>query len=369
MATHATIEQTSDIESQPSAMARRISASSRRFAQLFGMFVAVMACGILALSEWNNAAARRPQVGSNLNMVSLPPHSPLLSPLSPPLPLPLSPTPLPLPLPFSFPEQHIWIIRHGDKYSSYPDCPENRPLCFNKSLMGDNPPLTSCGVRQAKTTADWLKDNSSSYGGIKNIAVSPFARTLQTSLPLAKALGLKLKVEYLLSEANQPEGPFQPLNTGADKETKKQLEEASDKWDLHYGSPPIATPETPVKMYDTRVKKCAKVLKERFPPLSGNLAIFTHATTSFSIAYGLCYGEGGNDSQLQKFVEHQKAIAPAGVIHVVLDADGKCKTVEQTNNVAETLGCGKTEPFKCEFADFPAWYWSHANGKGPGKCH
>lgn len=266
-------------------------------------------------------------------------------------------------------EQHIWIMRHGDKYSSYPDCPEGKPLCFNETLMGDNPPLTPCGVKQANATADWLKDNSSAYGGIKNLVVSPYTRTLQTALPLAKALGLKLKIEYLLSEANQPEGPFQPLNAGADAETKKQLEEASDNWDLEYGSPPIPTPETPIAMYNARVEKCAKVLKERFPPSSGNLAIYTHATTSFSVAYGLCHGEDGDDDQLKKFVENQKAIAPVGVIHVVLNSDGKCKMVEQTNNVAEKVGCGDTKPFKCDFENFPAWYWAHASGKGPGKCH
>jgi len=224
-------------------------------------------------------------------------------------------------------------------------------------------------VKQAKFTADWLKDHSGAHGGIKSIAVSPYTRTLQTSLPLARALGLKLKVEYLLSEANQPEGPYQPLNAGADAETREQLGEASGRWDLRYGSAPIPTPETPVAMYNKRVKQCAKVLKERFPPSSGNLAIFTHATTSFSVAYGLCYGEGGDDGQLEDFVKNQHAIAPAGVIHVVLDADGKCKTVEQTNNIAEEVGCGDTEPWKCEFEDFPAWYWSHAGGKGPGKCH
>ena len=50
-------------------------------------------------------------------------------------------------------EQHVFIVRHGDKYSSYPDCPsEDEPvaegLCFNRELMGNNVPLTPCGVQQ-----------------------------------------------------------------------------------------------------------------------------------------------------------------------------------------------------------------------------
>lgn len=263
--------------------------------------------------------------------------------------------------------QHIWIVRHGDKYSSYPDCPA-KPLCYDKDLMGDNPPLTPCGIKQANATAKHLHDVSADFGGIKSIVASPFTRTLQTALPLARALDLAIKVEYLVSEANQPEGPFRELNVKSGEETVGQLKDIGKRWDLGYGSPPIPTPEDP-PLYGKRVQKAAKVLKTRFPPSSGNLVIFTHATTSFSIAYGLCHGEDSSDKTVQSFVENQKPIGPAGVIHVVLDGHGKCITVSQTANVAEKVGCGKTEPFKCKFADFPSWYWPHSKGKGPGACH
>merc|ERR1719265_1420454 len=124
-------------------------------------------------------------------------------------------------------EQHIWIVRHGDKYSSYPDCPQGQPLCYNQTLMGDNPPLTPCGILQANYTAHWLMAQSSSAGPIRNIVVSPFTRTLQTSLPLAKGSGLKLKVEPLLSEAMQDQGPYRPFNAGADEETRMQLQDVA----------------------------------------------------------------------------------------------------------------------------------------------
>mmetsp|Transcript_10632 Transcript_10632/g.14679 ORF Transcript_10632/g.14679 Transcript_10632/m.14679 type:complete len:334 (-) Transcript_10632:280-1281(-) len=263
-------------------------------------------------------------------------------------------------------EQHVYIVRHGDKYSSYPKCPaSDGKLCFDEELMGDNPPLTPCGIRQASHTAKWLQGQKT--GGIKNIVVSPFTRTLQTALPFAKATGKKLHVEYQISEANQPEGPFREFNIDNAGETVSQIEEAHKLWDLSYGSVPIKTPEN-YTLYNARVKTAAKVLKERFPPSSGNLAIFTHATTSFSVAYGLCYGEDGSD-KLEEFVKGQDAIGPAGVIHVILAADGSCKPVEQTQNVGMEVGCGETEPFKCKFEDFPSWYWAHPQGKGPGKCH
>ena len=50
--------------------------------------------------------------------------------------------------------QHIFIVRHGDKFSSYPDCqPHGQNTaapCFNASLMSNNPPLTPCGKRAEK---------------------------------------------------------------------------------------------------------------------------------------------------------------------------------------------------------------------------
>lgn len=264
-------------------------------------------------------------------------------------------------------EQHVYIIRHGDKYSSYPNCPApDGGLCFDEELMGDNPPLTHCGSKQASQTAGWLSEQKSKTGDIENIVVSPYTRTLQTALPFAESIGKKLHVEHLLSEANQPEGPFREFNIDNSPEVVSQIEEVHKIWDLDYSSIPIRTPEN-YTLYNARVKTAAEVLKKRFPPSSGNLAVFTHATTAFSIAYGLCHGDEGSD-KLEDFVKGQDAIGPAGVIHVILGADGSCKSIKQTENVAEE-GCGDTPPYKCAFEDFPSWYWSHPQGKGPGKCH
>jgi len=265
-------------------------------------------------------------------------------------------------------EQHIWVVRHGDKYSSYPDCPA-QPLCFNQTLYGDNAPLTPCGLKQAGMLSSWLRSASESIGGVQHLLVSPYTRTLQTALPFAEASGLKLKVEYLLSEASQPAGPEQPFNNLVPKETVKQLEKIGDLWDLSYGSPPIPTPETAGQMYDSRVMKAAKVLNKRFPPASGNLVVVTHATTSFSIAYGFCHMSSGTAETLQSFVEGQAPIGPAGVVHVVRDASGTCTSIHQTDNSAYIQShCGKTHTFKCMFDDYPDWYWEHPLGAGPGRC-
>lgn len=265
--------------------------------------------------------------------------------------------------------QVVYIIRHGDKYSSYPDCepgedPVNGSMCFDSEAMGVNPPLTECGVRQANYTAGWIV-NQYTGRGIAHIVVSPFARTLMTSLPLARLLGKPITVEPLLSEARQPEGPYRPYNVALPAFAVSQLAEIEEMWDPSYGSPPIKTPEdTP--LYDQRVAKMAQALRARFPPASGDLAVFTHATTSFSLAYGLC---SNLFASLQEFVDPMPAIAPAGVIVATLDDKGHCTNLTQTQNVAGAVGCGETKPYKCAFKDYPNWYWEDPLGSGPAKCH
>lgn len=261
------------------------------------------------------------------------------------------------------PVQHIYIVRHGDKYSSYPDCPQKGDApCFDEPSMGDNAPLTPCGIRQAQHVAEWLRDKD-----IRHVVASPYARTMQTALPIAKVFHETLKVEYLLSEAMQSEGPHREFNIDDPAPTVAQLQEAHGLWDRHYGSPPIKTPENH-SMYIRRVPEAAVDLRARFGPLAGNVVFVTHATPSFSVAYGLCHGSDGDDASLEQFVRHQKPIGPGGVIEIVKAPDGSCQELQQTNNVGLEVGCGATEPFKCDFDDFPSWYWNHSLGKGPGLC-
>lgn len=229
--------------------------------------------------------------------------------------------------------------------------------------MGNNPPLTPCGRQQARYTADWLQQ----HARIDNVLVSPFTRTLQTALPLAEALNQQLKVEPLLSEARQDSGAFRAFNADAPGETVRDLSECSARWDWRYGAASIKTPENDT-LYVQRVVEAARTLKARFPPSTGNIAIFTHATPSLSIAFGWCYKE---DSSLKQFLDTQDAIGPAGVVHVIVkqggSGSGTC-TILQTQNVADALKCGRTPAYKCNFRDFPAWYWPSPEGRGPGRC-
>ena len=279
--------------------------------------------------------------------------------------LPIS-TALPLLVGGEQQQQRFYIIRHADKYSSYPACPQGFPLCFNASLMGNNPPVTPCGVQQAQATAMWLTTASAKFGGIQQIVASPYVRSLETALPLARQLSVQLHVDNFVSEARNGDGPFRPDNLGLNVSTRARLADITSLWSPEYGSAPIPVPEDDTG-YTTRVKRGAASLRQRWVG-KGNVAIFTHATTSFSIAYGLCYGEMATDASLQHFVVGQDAIGPGGVITVVLDASGACVRVEQTQNNVGAPACGMTKSYKCAFVDFPSWYWQHSEGRGPGKC-
>jgi len=269
--------------------------------------------------------------------------------------------------------QNIYIVRHGDKASSYPTCgPDGAdapPLCYNQSLMGNNPPLTPCGIIQAKETAKYLK-SAVGVGGVQYIVASPFTRTLETALPLARALLLKnIAVEPLISEARQNQGPFRPFNADLSASDQAALESIGILWDRTYGSPPILTPESNA-LYWNRVRAASNALKNRFPVSSGNLVVVTHATTSFSVAYGLCFGDSATESNLRAFVESQQAIGPAGVIQVVREHTNggniSCQIIQTWN--LEGNSCGETKPYKCAYDDFPAWYWESPAGIGPGRC-
>jgi hypothetical protein len=145
-------------------------------------------------------------------------------------------------------EQWFYIVRHGDKFSSYPDCGPTTPPegpCFNGSLMGNNPPLTPCGVRQSTAASTWLQRNASAVGGIQHIVSSPYVRSLETALPLATKLGLALNVENLVSEARNADAAFRPDNILLPGDTQTRLAGIRGERDAVYPhATPHATPHT-----------------------------------------------------------------------------------------------------------------------------
>jgi hypothetical protein len=73
-------------------------------------------------------------------------------------------------------------------------------------------------------------------------------------------------------------------------------------------------------------------------PMSRNLVLHSHATTSLSLAYGLCFGGGGaGDAALEAFVETPPRASPRGPRTLVLGGPS-IYIFAATSYVREVLG-------------------------------
>mmetsp|Transcript_6487 Transcript_6487/g.15005 ORF Transcript_6487/g.15005 Transcript_6487/m.15005 type:complete len:344 (-) Transcript_6487:111-1142(-) len=272
------------------------------------------------------------------------------------------------------PGQHstttLHIVRHGDKMSKYPPCAakglvQSGEPCFDEARFGNNPELSECGRRQARLLATRLAADLTNSTAIWS---SPYARTLQTALPLARKLGKTIKVEALFSEDRQLNGPFQPRHAEPSESGAQDWLRIARVWDRYYSSPPIPTPEGNAEYWE-RVQQAADKLVLQLrgvgaaaapPPESA--VVFSHAGPSFSLAYGLCRRKFGDS--LRRFVDTYVAadglpgLAPAGMIRIELNDSGECTRIELPDNqVWQEAACGETKPHRKNFDADPGKYW------------
>jgi len=242
-----------------------------------------------------------------------------------------------------------------------------------ESRFGNNPELTACGKRQAASTAESLLVRSTQFASIMS---SPFVRCLQTALPLVLATGLKLKVAPVLSEDRQIAGPFQPRHSNPSLDGAADWAAIEKAWDPTYSAAPIPTPEGNTQYWHRMKVTAPAALRAHVVSLEhpGAVALYTHAGPSFSLAFGLC----GNlfDDSVEAFVNSHvvgeggslEGMAPAGVIHIVLDSvTGECISIDQPDNKAwHQSGCGMTVPHKTKYEANPGKYWPPPAGVGTG---
>src|SRR5262245_43708583 len=96
----------------------------------------------------------------------------------------------------------LYIIRHGQSTN-------NVSMIYDAKDREADPPLTDLGQKQAAKVADYLanmtnfdqwvdrktEDRENKQGfGLTRLYCSPMLRTLQTSLPIAKALNMQPEV-------------------------------------------------------------------------------------------------------------------------------------------------------------------------------
>lgn len=248
----------------------------------------------------------------------------------------------------------VFIVRHADKMSEHPGYDERR--------FGNNPELTSCGHRQAKAVTDRLLETA---GNISAVISSPFMRCLQTALPLASATGHSIRVETILSEDRQHNGPDQPRNSHPSNAGAEDWVQLAKLWDTTYSSPPIATPEGNEEYWD-RVAMAPASMKnhvKRNASQGGTVVFFSHSGTSFSLAYGLCSALFNNSLEffVRDFVEgksNSAGLAVAGTIRILLNGDNECVRIDAPDNeVYHKTNCSLTLLRATKYSEDPGKYW------------
>jgi broad specificity phosphatase PhoE len=155
----------------------------------------------------------------------------------------------------------------------------------------EDTPLSEVGHTQAHDVAAFLQSTNTK---LSHIFASPFLRTIETALPLARATGLPLKLENSVWEALCHRPP--PDHTG------NALFSVDAE---HVSSFTPKTRETrPLSLQ--RVQFAAKRLVERFPISTGHMAIYSHADPVIYLVATLC----------GLSVEHVPPVPPATVFHI-----------------------------------------------------
>ena len=98
-----------------------------------------------------------------------------------------------------------------------------------------DPRLSDLGLRQAEALADWLTDGPTAEAAIDAVYASPKARARETVAPLARRLGLEVSIEPLVTEYDEGEVEYVPM---------ERLKAMGDpRWDQIMAGGDISDPE------------------------------------------------------------------------------------------------------------------------------
>eukprot|EP00516_Mucochytrium_quahogii_P004592 CAMPEP_0203762438 /NCGR_PEP_ID=MMETSP0098-20131031/15330_1 /ASSEMBLY_ACC=CAM_ASM_000208 /TAXON_ID=96639 /ORGANISM=" , Strain NY0313808BC1" /LENGTH=236 /DNA_ID=CAMNT_0050656853 /DNA_START=183 /DNA_END=890 /DNA_ORIENTATION=+ len=104
------------------------------------------------------------------------------------------------------PTSRLLIIRHGDRFD-YAN-PEWKVKASALGLNARDPPLSDLGHVQAEQAARYVEENviNSWDSNVDMVLSSPYLRAMQTAQPLARRLGVKIRLEDGLSETHHAPG-------------------------------------------------------------------------------------------------------------------------------------------------------------------
>ena len=207
------------------------------------------------------------------------------------------------------PIANLYLVRHADRFDSYPANKWVERASRNQQDPRDCP-LSEFGHSQAAQLADFFT------GKVQKVYSSPYLRTLQTANHVAEKLDLPINVEHGLSEGYHEE---------------------------------IVNPRTRIsyipRINDTYLSRVVCERREEYPaafkrritqtvkvfPNNEDAVFFSHAAPTLSLAAGL----------LHCHPQELGALAPGGVIHLRKNKNGYC-LVAIINDLVEA---GQTKPW------------------------
>ncbi len=166
-------------------------------------------------------------------------------------------------------KQTIWIARHGNRLD-FVD-----PAWFENADRPYDPPLSDDGVIQAQELAQRLEKEA-----IAHIFVSPFLRTVQTALEVAKVLNLPIKLEAGLGEWLNPDW----MTHTPEMLTIEALFEQYSSIDINYQS--YLVPQYPESEAQIRART-AQVVQQLVSKYSGNILLIGHGASVLGATQGL----------------------------------------------------------------------------------
>jgi ribonuclease H / adenosylcobalamin/alpha-ribazole phosphatase len=172
----------------------------------------------------------------------------------------------------------IYITRHGHRADD-PSNPAGKQIPAGRPL---DPDISSIGEKQATALGKRLRNEAQ----IKTIYASPFLRTAHTAHLIAKELGLRIKLEWAITESFYP----QWFSEWPGTTERQKLAQMFDTIDLSYvqtGILPTCPEENQWRTNDRLILAMEKLA------INEDTLIVTHALPMLLIQAGMAgWGEG-----------------------------------------------------------------------------
>lgn len=173
----------------------------------------------------------------------------------------------------------VWIARHGNRVD-FVD-----PAWKLTAERGHDPHLSPDGLLQARQLGRRLAAE-----GVRHLFASPFLRTVETAAQVARAAGLKVKIEHGAAEWLNPEW----FSCEPDYLSPQEMQRRFGCIDLEYRSRGAARwPEVDMRAH--MQQRCTPAVRRIVQEFDGNLVFIGHGASMAGFTWGLL----GEEPELQ----------------------------------------------------------------------